>query len=341
MSYVNVLTRLGECIWLITPGIDATSAEAEGISPYMLGKEKEVDEFDLDREPKHRHQQIRKRLSSKFSSNTHHTSTRLGMDGSGTLPLRNAEHEPIPNTSDNSHHHIGTILDEVTAWLKEEKKKKKARKAKKKAKKGLHKNFHLHRHDDEADGELTDRSIRSSASSDSSLDLGRLESILQKGMRSGVDLGSGGILPASPSSTNLRRIGSRSQRINRRASTLKPSDTEIRDDEIHVPGCDAILDNSKTFSKSAAAVSQVDTNKSETDGAREPWPQFKHELLRITHTLKLSRWRHLPMSMSTNIHVERLSGALTNAVYVVSPPDGYDPNNIGDGKRHTERKYPL
>lgn len=313
------------------------------MSPLMIGKAKEVDDLDLDHvdQPKHRHQRIRKRLSRKSSSNANYTPSHSGMDGIATLPLRSSEQEPTLVKSNSSQRPGGTVIDEVTAWLKEEKAKKQARKAKKKEKKGFHEKFHLHRHHHDTDGKLSHDSRRSSGSSESSLDLNKLESILQRGMRSSVDFSNSGFSPAMPSSTNLRRLGSRSQRVNRRASTLKPSDAETRDDEIYVPGCDAILDNSKTISYSAGAASGVETDESETDGAREPWQQFKHEIVRITHTLKLSRWRHLPMSRSANIHVERMSGALTNAIYIISPPDGYDPNNIGDGKKHTERKHPL
>jgi len=47
---------------------------------------------------------------------------------------------------------------------------------------------------------------------------------------------------------------------------------------------------------------------------------FKNEIIRIAHTLKLKGWRRVPLGGGETISVERLSGALTNAVYVVSPP---------------------
>jgi choline kinase len=53
---------------------------------------------------------------------------------------------------------------------------------------------------------------------------------------------------------------------------------------------------------------------------KDAWATFKYEIVRLAHTLKLKGWRRMPLERSKEISVERLSGALTNAVYVVSPP---------------------
>lgn len=47
---------------------------------------------------------------------------------------------------------------------------------------------------------------------------------------------------------------------------------------------------------------------------------FGKEIVRLAHTLRLKGWRQVPLEYGGEIDVERLSGALTNAVYVVSPP---------------------
>jgi choline kinase len=64
------------------------------------------------------------------------------------------------------------------------------------------------------------------------------------------------------------------------------------------------------------------TEKSEKKARKEKeaWDTFKFEILRIAHTLRLKGWRRVPMDLSEHMEVQRLSGALTNAVYVVSPP---------------------
>jgi choline kinase len=61
---------------------------------------------------------------------------------------------------------------------------------------------------------------------------------------------------------------------------------------------------------------------------KDAWRTFKYEILRLVHTLKLG-WRRVPLESSDKIEVERLSGALTNAVYVVSPPTDL-PKTTGD-----------
>jgi choline kinase len=64
---------------------------------------------------------------------------------------------------------------------------------------------------------------------------------------------------------------------------------------------------------------------------REAWVVFKSELLRLTHTLELKGWRKLPMESAAEIDVVRLSGALTNAVYKVTPPQNIPPPKAEDG----------
>ena len=54
---------------------------------------------------------------------------------------------------------------------------------------------------------------------------------------------------------------------------------------------------------------------------RKAWVSFKNEIIRLAHTLRLKGWRRVALDSGESISVERLSGALTNAVYVVSPPD--------------------
>ncbi|KAJ8102157.1 kinase-like domain-containing protein [Lipomyces tetrasporus] len=82
----------------------------------------------------------------------------------------------------------------------------------------------------------------------------------------------------------------------RRGSTQSGSDHETSKD---VPTTDYILDN------------------------QLPVDQLKKELLALTHRLKIVRWRHIPVSEYSQIKITRISGALTNAVYCVTPPAKY------------------
>lgn len=108
------------------------------------------------------------------------------------------------------------------------------------------------------------------------------------------------------------------------AKKLKPnsmtlaSDTE-QDGELLVPSVEATLDNSKAMAYSGGgADGEADVASNSKD--KENWTNFKCEVVRLTHTLRLKRWKRVPIENGGDISVERLSGALTNAVYVVSPP---------------------
>lgn len=101
------------------------------------------------------------------------------------------------------------------------------------------------------------------------------------------------------------------------------SDTDNRDLEDSVPSADVVLDNSKTLGYGGdATISQtnsIDPNK-RVRREKDAWLQFKIEIVRLAHTLRLRGWRRFPINRGGEIDVVRLSGALTNAVYVVSPP---------------------
>ena len=133
----------------------------------------------------------------------------------------------------------------------------------------------------------------------------------------------------------------------RQYSTVS-SDNENLDVEESVPSCDAVLDNSKALSylgrNSASFANLPDLGVTVTvTKERESWMRFKYEILRLAHTLKLKGWRHVPMSKSEEIDVERLSGALTNAVYVVAPPTNLPARAIESDEgtqSHIPRKPP-
>ncbi|KAF4587124.1 choline kinase [Ophiocordyceps camponoti-floridani] len=132
-------------------------------------------------------------------------------------------------------------------------------------------------------------------SQSSSLSLDKLQAILDDSL---AHLGLSTVPRNTPKVSRLRRRGS-----SRLAAS---SDTDYVDGDAVVPACDAWLDNSRdrlTFNK---------------------------DIIRITHTLRLKGWRRVPLDDGDAISVERLSGALTNAVYVVTPsPDlGRAPSRI-------------
>ena len=251
-------------------------------------------------------------------------------DTAGTPHSRRGEGE-----APHQHHH-DKLLSQVAEWLQAEKAKRAARKSHKRSSKENKPEVLP-----EANGSTSSRPRNSSQSSDSSaLSLELLQSILEDNMSSfGHE-----ILPTtspvkpkrpsihpgamSPSLVPRRLSQSRPRRKStvRRPPGLVSSDTEFgHDGDGVVNSCDAVLDNSKTMSygggaaESSSETTTLRTSKRE-EKERKAWLSFKTEILKITHTLKLKHWRGIPLERGGDIEVKRLSGALTNAVYVVSPP---------------------
>lgn len=157
----------------------------------------------------------------------------------------------------------------------------------------------------------------SSGASESAQALEKLERILM----GYVDPDGG--LPAEDNKSPYLPGRKASKRMLRKHSTIGSSDTEHRDDFEFVPSADVILDNSRTLGYSggaAASTTSLQDSSRRAKKDREAWLQFKSEIVRLAYTLRLKGWRRVPLDYGEQIEVVRLSGALTNAVYVVSPP---------------------
>ncbi|KAK5138536.1 hypothetical protein LTR08_000124 [Meristemomyces frigidus] len=134
-----------------------------------------------------------------------------------------------------------------------------------------------------------------------------------------------------------RRSLSMRPKLHRKASSIG-SDTDYFGNEVLVPNCDVVLDNSNTMSYLGGASDESDVSSGDESTRQasfrdfDAWAKFKHEIVRLSHTLRLHGWRKVPIEMSDAVTVQRLSGALTNAVYVVSPPTNLPPReDRGDG----------
>lgn len=196
------------------------------------------------------------------------------------------------------------LLHQVLQWLQEERRKH----SEKHEQSGSLNPDASTKHDDEG-----------RTKSDRDLSLDRLERILSK-------FATGSL---SSSSAHRNRSPSHNRRGSAARKLLKPaahsagnSDTDIGDSIATVPHVEASLDNTKTLSFSGGASIESHPNGDASDQKeRKNWETFKQDILRLTHTLGLRGWRRLPLEHGATICVERLSGALTNAVYVVKPPD--------------------
>lgn len=213
--------------------------------------------------------------------------------------------------SHQNHDDSNEILSKVLDWLRREKAKKSKRRSKKRAGHsrilGALDSLKLSHEDEHRDAARSD--------SDGSTDLNSLEKILERVGLSEVTSGderTGSYFPRH-SSTKHRHL--RKQSFS--------SDTEYADGDVVVPSAEVILDNSKTLSYSGGTTESQTNLLNPSKRAlreKESWLRFKNEIVRLAHTLKLKGWRQVPLNRGGDIEVERLSGALTNAVYVVKPP---------------------
>jgi choline kinase len=198
-----------------------------------------------------------------------------------------------------------SLFHQVTEWLQHEKVRRMNRKARRaEAASGA----------TDAARESEDYSIDEAPQcSESTFSLDKLERILLQysGARPGDGLSS--LQP-------IKRAVRRRPKGLRRGSA---SESDVTDVEAPVPSVEAVLDNSKTLAYTGGAAEE-ESMESSTCSKRlkdqEAWLTFKTEIVRIAHTMQLRGWRKVPMEAAGDIRVIRLSGALTNAVYVVEPP---------------------
>lgn len=209
------------------------------------------------------------------------------------------------------------LIAQVAEWLEREKHKKETRKGKRRSVR--HKSPPVEKADKEHQEPLENNLQRSpsadSFSSEASLD--RLQRIIHDSMsKLGI--------------TSVPRLGPHSGRRHHRKPSkslltrTQSSDTEYFDGDVLVPSCDGVLDNSKTLSYAggkATADDAASISSRREAKEKQAWTTFKNEIIRLAHTLRLKGWRQVPLDSGDSIAVERLSGALTNAVYVVSPPE--------------------
>lgn len=212
-----------------------------------------------------------------------------------------------------SHHRLGhrhrepdfqpRLVSQIKHWVHQERQRR------------HHLNEHHHVHRQEAKS----TSITPSQNIDP---LDELERILSKHDLDGEDEEAVPVRPGPGRSkkSSSNRAGLLARLKPRRKSTAGSS-TDARDDEVCIPSCDVVLDNTRV-----AQADPDDTLSSTASRSRshleddEIWKDFKTEILKLTHTLKLRRWGKVDLDRAEELQVKRLSGALTNAVYVVLPP---------------------
>lgn len=281
--------------------------QTEVISPLILGKQKNPDEYDFENERAPKRPSVKGlgayRLSGRPASASYSPHMKPVLPQVAAVSLDGSKDSPQAQYSTAQ---VDRLIDQVMSWIKDERAKRAARELEKEI----------------GSGEVS-KNPAQSVPPDPSPDLDKLEEILKQ------TLSLKG-LPSRRSIASLRHRPSLKKLHQRKASTAS-SDTEYFDNEILVPSCDAILDNSKTLAYTGGASDKSDGSSDDeltrvgSYRDQDAWSKFKFEIVRLTHTLRLRGWRRVPMELCTAVHVQRLSGALTNAVYVVSPPTDLPP----------------
>ncbi|KAL8950349.1 MAG: hypothetical protein Q9222_003601 [Ikaeria aurantiellina] len=225
------------------------------------------------------------------------------------------------------HHQTNQILSQVRDWLHHEKARASRRKSKLHhghsklgSATGLVKDLVDQVHHDLPRGHGIHHRRRSSDLSEDAIALEKLEEILGRSLQ--LDEDDETITDKRKPSTCSRKTSIK--RMMRKKSTGVSSDTDNQEIDIRVPSAEVVLDNSKTLSYTGGAASSqldlTDPTKKACKKDKDAWLKFKDEIVRLAHTLRLKGWRRVPLDRGADIDVERLSGAMTNAVYVVSPP---------------------
>lgn len=247
---------------------------------------------------------------SNSSTSLAHPMSYLSLDN--TTP--NPESLPGNTPVDSKTPDLRNMLFQVVEWLQEEKAKRKKRKHHRHH--DLHLSHHTKTHTDQSDDAFPN-GHDGNFDPDAELSLEKLENILSGFTGTTSQLGSK--LSHKSSATTLRRASIAKKYKQHRGSVAASSDTEFFGDDILVPTVEAYLDNSKTMAFTGG-TGQVDTSETAKRRDLDHWVRFKQDIVRLTHTLKLKGWRRIPIDRAEDIDVVRLSGALTNAVYVVNPP---------------------
>ena len=291
-----------------------------------------------------------KRLSGRPSYKT--SSSSLNSQTSFTL---SAEPENVapeesslfqePRQTHHGHGSSSPLISQILEWLHDEKRKRSRRAASKGSRRDHGKPATTLQPSGwegrSQDGEKQDR--RNSESSDGGLALEKLEHILAENLH--IDPG---MLKTPNQEHRGFRVYRRSSSVRKlgKSTGIGSSDTEYYDGDVMVPSTEVTLDNSKTLSYAGGAADaekeQSGTSKRSAK-EKEAWLIFKNEIVRLTHTLRLKGWRRVALDRGGEIRVERLSGALTNAVYVVFPPKNLPQTNADGTKSATaaSKKMPL
>ncbi|KAI9660509.1 MAG: hypothetical protein M1821_009860 [Bathelium mastoideum] len=285
----------------------------QNISPIILGAKKDVDDddgfFSLDRPRQHR-ANLAKRLSGRSARLTESPSLLPSSENRRPGPL------PIVGDSTTDSHLLyrgrPSLLEQIIAWLEEEKAKNNSRRGQRHT---AIEASTIGKNDGGLD-ETGESTRRASNASDHAPALEKLEHIIETALRNAST-------PKSPGGKHSNHVHRTSScRKSKYLLTNTLSDNDVQDSELIVPSCEAWLDNTRTLSFSGGSIDPLHVVEPSKSKSKDPeaWFAFKFEILRLIHTLHIKGWRRVALECSCDINVEKLSGALTNSIYAISPP---------------------
>ncbi|EMC92414.1 hypothetical protein BAUCODRAFT_38468 [Baudoinia panamericana UAMH 10762] len=300
-----------------TPRSVSIAQNAEIISPLILGRQKTFDEFPLDDDRTVRRPSVRSPRLHRLSGRASNASPALKPFSPELGSIKQEQDTRAPYSTAQ----VDRLVEQVSAWITIERAKRAKLDAVTAAPDGDtgSSGGHLHRPD---------------------FDLDQLEQILKLNLS----------LPYLPKSDSFSRLQRRSslKRLQRKSSSASASSgDDYFGGESLVPACDALLDNSRTLAYGDGASDDSDDSSSNeltrvtSYRDQAAWTHFKYEIVRLAHTLHLKRWRSVPLDLSGAVNVQRLSGALTNAVYVVTPPSNLPSlhDHETNGTRHRRHRH--
>ncbi|KJZ69355.1 hypothetical protein HIM_11256 [Hirsutella minnesotensis 3608] len=257
-----------------------------------------------------------RRFGAKPTSSPHPTnSSRTSLSDGNTAQADDEHGNPAGHPLTQYRYHSKRLITQVTEWIEYERVKAARRRQKPRRRKSKSPTVPVEGAE-APNGRALERPRADSTDSQSSeVSLDRLHGILQESL---THLGLTDMPCHTPKVSRSRRRANSRPTLPRAAS----SDTDYVDGDAVVPDCDAWLDNSKTLAFAAAGASSDDVSEmaARAERDKEAWLIFKNDIIRIAHTLRLKGWRRVELDKGDTITVKRLSGALTNAVYVVTPP---------------------
>lgn len=252
--------------------------------------------------------------------------------------------EAVPGN--NGHKSQVKFMEQVLAWVKQERQHQRYRKVRKATKQGRRVSQHL--------PDLQGQTERPAG-------MGGISVPGQVATNHGHQNLADSVIAGSPETT-IFKVGARTESINRlemNARAVLTASTPPREVDVPTATPSKGTLSRRSSRKSLHSYCRSGSYGSDTDYTAEgdflvpecevtletpekiSWGNFKKEVLKLTHTLGCKGWRKVALERYKELEVQRISGALTNVVYMVSPPQVEEANKESSIANPTSRRRPV